>query len=175
MNKLAIVLSVLAMLVAVGAFFIINPKASLGAVTGPDSFFPVETHNGVGTGFYRTKLSQGTTTVCSFKNGGATSTVARADINFTTGSSSAMYMDIGVATTQYSTTTIIGTYNIAGSAQAFVQASTAPATGAKNVVGPNQYINFKVQGGTTGGEGASAVNSAGFIPVGFCSVKTEII
>jgi hypothetical protein len=141
---------------------IIAPTPKVGALTGP-----ILPYNYFGFGnmvFYGgapVTLTQNASTTCSIQGPAATSTIQAAQIRFDVSSSSATIVEIGVASDPNSTTTLLGTtYNIAANASAFIQASTSPAAGAKTVIGPNQYVNFKVGGGALGN-----------LPTGTCQVE----
>ena len=82
---------------------------SLGAVTGPDSTFPCESHNGVTTCFERKNLAQATTTVCAIKSPTATSTLTFASVHINVATGTASTIQFSKAATAFATTTLIYT------------------------------------------------------------------
>lgn len=178
--KVVLIAGITSALIGIGAFFAFpshqaSVEQPVGALAGPD--IPsnyLRWGSGYGVRYWPTSraLTTGTTTICSIQSPAATSTLSWAGIKFDVSTSSATILDIGKASTPYATTTLIGTtYNILAGAQAFVQASTSPAAGAAVVFAPSVYLNFKTQGGTTGGETASAANSSGYVPSGSCQAE----
>jgi hypothetical protein len=143
-----------------------------GAVTGPDSYFPCESHNGVTTCFARQALRQATSTVCAIKSPAATSTMPIGGVRVTTASSTATIWDLARASTPFATTTAIGTaYNVAGSAMADIQASTSPSAGAATVFPPNTYLVIGVRQSITAGDTAGT----GSVTSGYCSATFSVI
>ena len=94
-------------------------EGDLGAVTGPDSFFPITCNEGVCTGVVRQKMKTATTTLCSIKNpfGNATSTLVYVDYQITTGTTTASTIVANPSTLQYASTTVtnIGSVNTVAS------------------------------------------------------------
>lgn len=120
-------------------------KQVLGAVSGPDNYFPYWGVNGVRTFHNSIGLTKATTTVCSIKSPSATSTLSFATVRFAVASTSATYVELARATTRYATTTSINTYTIVAGAQAtIVASSTGSIAGDATIFPPNTYFNVKV-------------------------------
>lgn len=136
-----------------------------GSVTGPDSFFPCETHNGETICSERKTFFTGSTTIASFKSPSATSSLRFAAGNITTASTTALQFEWGRATAPDATSTTLGFYNIAASTKAMVIASTTnpfvpgQATDGASIIPPNTYVNLKYGGSNcpTAGGACSAV------------------
>ncbi len=157
--------------ISLGLYTFISPvkevvSNTVGAVTGPDSFFPCETHNGVGRCFNRTTLRTATTTVCAIKSPAATSTLVTNSIQLTTSTTTAYATTIAKAATAFATTTVLGnSVTYSGGAQSTqVASSTAANFTAKDFTfGPSQWLVVGMQG--SGGT---------FSPVGTCEATFEI-
>jgi hypothetical protein len=158
--------AVLALLVSVGGAYLKSDTTPTehpaGALTGPVVPYNYLTIGGATIYDQSVSLTQGASTTCAIQNGPATSTLQAAQIRFDVASSgAAVLVDVGVANDRFSTTTKIGSsYTIAQGAQAFIQASTSPAAGASTVIGPNQWVNWKI------GSGGSAS-----VPSGTCQAE----
>lgn len=123
---------------------------SLGAVTGPDSYFPCESHNGLTTCSDRKVFNTGSTTLASFLSPSATSTLRFAAGSITTATSTATQFEWGRSSLPDATSTSLGFYNLAASIKAVVTASSTPTSGlaaptvdAAYVIPPNTYVNLK--------------------------------
>lgn len=171
-SQIAILAGVVALLVSLGVAAFNKPvntivNDTLGAVTGPDLFFPYLGVNGVNTFYSYSKIRTATTTPCAFKSPSATSTLVQATIRLDVSSSTATIWDIAKASNAFATTTALipTAYNVAAGAQAFINASTSVGqTGAGNVIAPNQFIVFGARQGITAGDTAGT----GFVPSGSC-------
>jgi len=102
-------------------------------------------------------LATGTSTVCAIQSPTATSTLISAGVNFTLASTSATLVDLAKGTTQYATTTRIGTaYGIVASAQATIVASTTgSAAGEAGIFAPNTWFIVKYSDNNSGVGNAS--------------------
>lgn len=123
---------------------------SLGAVTGPDSYFPCESHNGLTTCSDRKVFNTGSTTLASFLSPSATSTLRFAAGSITTATSTATAFEWGRSTFPDATTTSLGYYTLGASVKAMVLASTSPNVNGfaqtadyAYVIPPNTYVNLK--------------------------------
>lgn len=124
----------------------------VSSVTGPDSFYPCETHNGVGMCFTRKPLNTASTTICAIQSPNATSTLTEYSGFIETISSTTVASSITVAkaSTPYATTTQIGTtIAVAAGAQVTgIASTTIPQQGAgANIFAPNQWLVIGQQGG----------------------------
>jgi len=144
------------------------PKADpvLGAVAGPDSYFPCETHNGVQTCATKRSLTTATTTVCAIKSPNATSTLHRGSVKFSVSSTTASTVTLAKAATPFATTSIlVADTSVSANAQAsIVSTSTVLSTGGVTLFAPNQY--FVV--GMAGGVGT-------FSPTGSCQAVFDVL
>lgn len=148
----------------------------VGSVTGPDSYYQDETHNGVRLSYFNQRMRQTASTTCSFKVI-ATSTLVSAIAKFTLASSSATLIEWGKAATPFATTTSLGRIALAAAAQGVAVASTtellATMMDPTFVLAPNTYLNLKVGGAVSNGE--QQVAAAGFVPVGTCSAIFNVL
>src|SRR3990167_6033789 len=78
-----------------------------GAFPGPDVNSPYLAVNGVETYYYSSRLNQASTTICSFKTPAATSTLQNASVKITTGTTTAIALELGKSTLFDATTTRI--------------------------------------------------------------------
>ena len=141
----------------------------VGSATGPDSFFPCETHNGLTRCTERKQFSVGSTTLASFKSPTATSTLEIGLASITTATTTATQFEWGRSPFFDATSTSLGFYNLAASVKAMVTASTSPTNTAPPtvdtpyVIPPNTYVNLKMgnnlctAGGTCSAIGGYAV------------------
>jgi hypothetical protein len=140
-----------------------TPNTIVGSVSGPDSFFPCETHNGVTTCSESKAFNTGSTTLATFKSPNATSTLSAAVATFGVGSSTALMFEWGRSLAQDATTTSLGQFFIPAEGRVTLVASTSPGafTGgvsgvadAAYIIPPNTYVTLKygksvcVTGGT---------------------------
>jgi hypothetical protein len=145
------------------------PQPITGSVTGPDSYYTCENHNGVTSCNTRQAIRSATTTVCAIKSPTATSSLQFAGVRVNTASSTATIWDLARAANAFATTTAIGTaYNIAGCATADIQASTSPAAGAATVFPPSTYLVVGARQSITAGDTAgTGSNTAGYCDASF--------
>lgn len=125
---------------------------SLGSVVSADLYSDYFNINGVKKYYFSSRFNNASTTLCSFKTPGATTTLEWASLQINTATSTAIIVDIGKGAIYNATTTLFGTSYIVGAGeQATIVASTSPAAGAKTTIAPSQWINFKFGGsiGTT--------------------------
>lgn len=87
-------------------------------------------------------LATATSTVCAIQSPSATSTLISAGVEFTLASSSAVVFEFSKSTTQYATSTRIGSlYGIAASARATVVASsTGSVAGDGTIFAPSNWL-----------------------------------
>jgi hypothetical protein len=123
-------------------------ERTVGAVVGPDTYFPYVANNDVHTA---------TTTVCSIKSPAATSTLRVGAVTLTTSSTTASIVTLAKATTAYATTTALSRLALAANAQATHFASTS--AGSTDIIfSPNTYFVVGMEGG-----------AGTFSPVGACT------
>ena len=128
----------------------------VGSVTGPDSSFPVETHNGVAYAFTRVGFYSATTSPINIKSPSATSTLMiGSGCNFIVASSSAKRITFAKGATQNASTTFLFGINTAAGAGG---AAIATTTTDNFVFAPNNYL----VGSLVGGQGVDS-------PTGMCS------
>lgn len=132
---------------------------NIGASTGPDNFFPCESHNGVQSCFIRAPFVTATTTPVSMKSPNATSTVAVACRSTNSTTTAQTYL-ISTGSGQQSSTTALGSAGVAAGALGAVNASTT----LNLIIAPNNWVQFNAFGGV----GTSNLT-------GFCSATFTII
>lgn len=154
MKNIAITVAVSLVVFLVGVTFI-KPvqkvvNQTVGSVTGPDMFFPCESHNGLTKCFNRTPFAQATTTVCSFKTPAATSTLNFAGMTIDGATTTATVLTIAKGANSNASTTLLAAGSLAANARGTLIASST-ASGASidnaNVFAPNTFINFSIKGG----------------------------
>lgn len=141
-----------------------------GALTGPDIPSPYLSFGDVKVYAASTRnLIQGSSTVCALQAPAATSTLRSAGIRFDLATTSAVIVDLAKDTTQYSTTTKIGTtYNIAASKQAtIIASSTGSVAGDATIFAPNNWFVVRMVGATVG----ATLNA----PTGVCNATWEVL
>lgn len=138
---------------------------TVGAVSGPDSYFPCETHNGVTSCFSRVALRQASTTLAIIKSPGASTTVSSAACNIASGNVYANDYQLGWSTIPGATTTHMARLTMAaGGSNTVIATTTLTGSfggGNDGVIPPNTYISFRVSTSTA---------SATYAPVGSCAV-----
>ena len=103
--------------------------------------------NGVVEYFNSSSINNAARTLCSFASPASTSTLEFASISLTTGTTTATTIYIATAATATATTTALGSEAVASLALPTIVASTTPGQAGKaNVIAPNQYINFDLNG-----------------------------
>jgi hypothetical protein len=131
---------------------IVREVQKLGAVASPDIQSDWLRFGGVTRFAYATNnLTQGSATVCSIQSPAATSTLVSGGIRFDVASSTQWLVEIGKATTNSATTTLLGTGIITANGQGTILASSTFGLGVDPVVvfAPNTYFNVKAP--TAGG------------------------
>lgn len=126
----------------------------VGAVSDANNLPNCLTYGGQTHCYYRQSFNSASTTICSFPNYIASSTLANATVNVTTGTSSAMIIEMGKATTNAATTTLIGAkFTLAAGDTPTIVASTSPVTTSGltafspvATTGPTSYFNVKAGG-----------------------------
>lgn len=176
MNKqtlLTSVIGVVALLGVVFGFSALHKKPSLqvGSVSGPDSFFPCETHDGMGQCFNKVGLTQATTTICQIQSPSATSTLSRASLHINIASSTTNIFTFALATTKYATTTVLTTNigtaaTVASGLEANIYASSTV------IISPNTWF---VIGQAGNGAGSTAGAGINFSEQGECQAKFDIL
>ena len=189
MNKKVSVGIIIAILV-IGAVYFFKPAPApivyqqppiVGAIPGNEVFGPEWKVNGY-TGHYNsTKLKTGTTTVCSLKSPGATSTLVFGGINYaSTTSTTTATVYLAKSTSAYGTssTAILGVDAIANTARRTITATTSIASGEQNefTFGPSQYFLVIQKPATVNGGDASLQNLAAnyWAPTGFCEAEWAV-
>lgn len=132
----------------VGATLVPHNPVNVGAVSSPDVQSPYLTVGGVRTWFGSMNIRTSSTTICSFQSPVSTSTLTFADVQFLTGSSTALQFDIARDTSPSATTTKIGTsWTLSAGSFGTIVASTSPsALDSTLIFPPNTYLNIKYGG-----------------------------
>lgn len=154
---IAIVLIVMTGVIA-GKNFIVNaPSINAGAVSGPVSYSPFQTTNGVTVEYRKQGMASATTTVCALRAPtNATSTLVAGSVAFAVSSTTASTVTVAKATTPFATTTLLRTVSIGANAFAtFPIASTtsvastaAWALDQTNLTfAPGEYVVIGMAGG----------------------------
>lgn len=144
-----------------------SQNSTLGAVSGPDLFFPYwNVNNFVEFPVVRKfSLSGATasTTPCSIKSPGATTTLAYVAFANTSATSSGLTVTLATAATPYATTTAIATLGItSGTTREYgTSSSTSPVL-------PNTYFVVGLAGGAGSG-GGNGPNATGIALNGTCT------
>jgi len=121
----------------------------LGALSSPDIQSNWLRVGGVLREYRSKELATATTTICSFQAPAATSTLVFASVNFSTGSSTAITLVLGSATTQFATSTLIGAETWAvgsGVTGAVTHVATSSIATGNTKIPPNYFVNWKVNG-----------------------------
>lgn len=139
-------------------------KVSVGAVTGPDTYFPYVANNDLQKWGQTRGLSTATTTVCAIQSPVSTSTLVFGSVKFIVGTTTASTVTLAKAATAFATTTVLNRQALATSTQGtFLASSTSLlASGLinDNVFAPNQWFVVAMEGGT-----------GTFSPTGSCSAE----
>lgn len=128
----------------------------IGALPGPDIYFPYLAVNGVSTFYHSAEFNNASTTLCSFKSPAATSTLVFGSTKIRTGTTTAIALEIGKSTLYDATTTRISYVTLGSLAQVTLGAFVASTTGSYGSLGqqhtadetdlifaPNTYLNVK--------------------------------
>lgn len=178
-NKIIGTIAVIALIVGGIAYFKdqANEPMKIGAATGPDNYFPAESHNGITQNFYTQGMKQATGTPCSFQVA-QDGFVLTAGINVKTATATALTWTISTSSSPSASTTALMSYLVAANAAralVFIPGATTTAgTAALSLVSQggllvhqNEYVNMSAQGSTYADSGTGAQ--------GTCSLKTESI
>lgn len=136
---------------------VINSVSQVGAVSSPDIMSPYFSFGGVRQwAAHKDSLNQASTTICSLQSPAATSTLLFADVKITTGTTTAVVLEMAKATTYAATTTRITYAPLGSGALITLNAFVASTTGAYGSLGqqhtadetdlifaPNTYLNVK--------------------------------
>jgi len=159
MNKNLGIALVVITLIAIGAYMF--PKGNtvveriVGAVSSPDVQSSYLSVNDVRSWYESRSLNQASTTICSMKSPSATSTLVSGSVKLTTGTTTAIALELAKDTTPSATTTRISYIVLASGAQVTLRAFVASTTVAVNsgvqytanetdlVFAPNTYLNAK--------------------------------
>lgn len=135
----------------------VKEKTSLGALSSPDIASPYLSFGNVRRYAAGATLNQASSTLCSLLSPASTSTLVSAGIQITTGTSTAVALEIGKGAIT-STTTRFAYRVLASGVQATLTAVTASTTATGGSAGstfttepdavfaPNTYLNFKYGG-----------------------------
>ena len=123
-----------------------TPKPSYGALAGPDLPSNYFSFGGVRDWAGFESLLQGSSTICAIQSPAATSTLNHGSLRFAFASSSAISVDLARGTTQYGTSTLIGTtYAVAAGAQAtIVASSTGSVAGDATIFPPSTWFIARI-------------------------------
>lgn len=153
----ALVVTIVVSVVTPSPKQIIREIPGLGAVVSSETLTSPTCIDGVC--IFSTKrnfTTTASTTICAIKSPSATSTILRATINVTTGSSTAATLYLATSTTAFATTTNLVTYTLSAN----TQASTNFVGTAASVVPPGIFLVLGAAGGPANGH----------LLVGSCSV-----
>ena len=150
MKNVLVTVVIAAVVIAAGSVFV-KPTVinNLGAVSGPDDYFPCKSTNGVTTCSESKSFTTASSTLVSFKSPTATSTLRIAAGQITTATTSVLYLEWGRASVIDATTTSLGRRSVATGEKAYFIASTSPLTtdgqalDQAYVIAPNTYVNLK--------------------------------
>lgn len=144
--------------------------------------------NGVTTCSKGGAFTQATTTVCAIQAPAATSTMIDGGANFSISSTSASFVTIAKATTQYATTTILATSTVSANAQGYSDAMATSSNPSGVTATPlsistaNQLVltdrTFAPNTWMVVGMAPTAAQSGGgatFSPVGYCHATFRVI
>jgi hypothetical protein len=123
----------------------------LGGSSSPSIVGGCTEIEGVRTCYRKSSLAIATTTVCALKSPiDATSTLRRALVRFSVGSTTASTVYVSKAATAFATTTSLGYYALAANAQGTFQATTTSATilDQNGIFAPGTYLVVGMAGGT---------------------------
>lgn len=123
-------------------------ESPLGAIPGSRIETQDFTVNGVERRFFSSALNQASTTLCSFKTPSATSTLQIGSAKITTGTTTAIAVEIGKSVSLAATTTKLAYAVLASNAQVTLVATSTTNGGADDpsVFAPNNWFNVKYGG-----------------------------
>ena len=134
------------------------PSPPLGAFPGPNISSPYLSVSGVVKWYYDSAFSMSTSSVCSFKTPGATTTLLVASGQVNVGSTSPFQLQISKGAFVTASTTELATMSLSSLARGtLVAVAKDAATGDENsTFAPNSWLTFKL-----GGVSAASANSTG--------------
>ena len=159
MNKtLGAVLVVVIVIATIGAYMFPKVQQPLGALSSPDIQSSYLSVNGVSRWYESRSLNQASTTICAMKSPTATSTLVSGSVKLTTGTTTAIALELAKSTSFAATTTRIS-YAVLGAGEqvtltAFVASTTAAVNSGRFytanetdlVFAPNTFLTAKYGG-----------------------------
>jgi len=137
----------------------VNTEPPFGSASSPSVIDGNMDVNGVQTVYRSSGLNQASTTICSLKSPAATSTLVFGSVKLTTGTTTAIALELAKDTTYAATTTRISYDVLASGVQETLTAFVASTTGTYGALGqyhtadeqdlvfaPNTYLNAKYGG-----------------------------
>lgn len=165
-QKVLIGLAILVVLV-LGVSFprgnsVIERVIQAGSATGPDTFFPEESHNGAKFAFYKQSFAPSTTSICSLKLT-ATTSINFIKINNTVATGTALTYRIATSTTgnTATTTVLMSPATSASETDSFIYHGKSG-----DVIFPNTWVNISFEGvsGVSSGSGVSGTCEIDTLP-----------
>ena len=154
--KLVLVSTLVSLVVVWGVSVVTRPELPLSAMPGPDITSPYLSVNGLATFSFSSGLNQASTSVCSFKSPGATSTLVLGTATLRTGTTTGLMLEWGKSVSPSATTTSLGvtslgtlelaTFRASSTAADFAVTASAGGKDPQFVFGPNQYLTLKYGG-----------------------------
>lgn len=139
---------------------------SFGAVSGPDSFSPYYTENGLARYPFKAGILAATTTPCAFYNSYGTTTIARVGFNSTVSTSTALTVTVATSTSPNATTSAVTNFSIAANAKGAF--SYGPGSNIQEaIVWPNTWVVIGVKGGAGVAGGVTLTGSCHLVLNGF--------
>lgn len=138
---------------------IIREVPGLGAVVSSESLSSPVCSDGLCTHYKRMAFVSPTTTPCALRSPNATTTIERATVNVTTGSSTAATLSLATSTTAFATTTNLATYTLTASTQNTYSFTAAAGTG---IVPPLTFLVLGAAGGPANGHQLTGTCSVEF-------------
>lgn len=139
-------------------------EPQVGAVTGPDLYSPYFNVNGSYMFVDRKAMRSATTTVCSMLSPNSTTTLVSATVDIKSGTTTAMLLEMGRASTRFATTTLMARLAMASSAVPTIVATTTSLTDL--IIAPNSLVNVNIAGAYGG-------DYTNFAPIGVCTLVTR--
>jgi hypothetical protein len=156
MNNTKILWSAVVVVAIIAVFGLFNPTSKTiyqtNTVKGIDSTNFTNLGLGINDSYVqiggrRQSLVTGTSTPCSILSPNATTTVAFADLNILTSTSTATYWQLATSTTAYATTSVMATYSVSSGISP-VLTYDSPVSSIDSMIAPNTYLVWKVGGVT---------------------------
>lgn len=176
---IALGISVVTAIVALGAFWVLRDPTNVSALSGPDIPSPYISWGGILKWNLPGSFQTATTSVCWVKSPVASSTLDWARIAITVGTTTDAIFDISTSTTQFASsspalvkaeaivsgaTGIIAWQPGAASSTSGVIGLTKTSGASQNVLPPNTYVTFKTGAGL-GGYTYTGSCAAGFTQI----------